>query len=137
MILKSVHFRALCQTPQCLQPCYSLRTRPPFVLVSEPDLCVLLLPPCHHLATSLHLCTIMVILRNIPRILSPELLSVLARMGHGDEIGKKQALISATIRCVSCKYVYMISLLPMARANHFQRATVWLRDSSTANLSPC
>ena len=30
----------------------------------------------------------MVILKNIPRILSPELLSVLARMGHGDEIGK-------------------------------------------------
>ena len=28
----------------------------------------------------------MVILKNIPRILSPELLSVLARMGHGDEI---------------------------------------------------
>jgi len=30
----------------------------------------------------------MVILKNIPRILSPELLSVLARMGHGDTIGK-------------------------------------------------
>ena len=29
---------------------------------------------------------VMVILKNIPRILSPELLSVLARMGHGDEI---------------------------------------------------
>ncbi len=29
----------------------------------------------------------MVVLKNIPRILSPELLSVLARMGHGDEIG--------------------------------------------------
>lgn len=28
----------------------------------------------------------MVMLKNIPRILSPELLSVLARMGHGDEI---------------------------------------------------
>ena len=28
----------------------------------------------------------MVILKTIPRILSPELLSVLARMGHGDEI---------------------------------------------------
>ena len=28
----------------------------------------------------------MVVLKNIPRILSPELLSVLARMGHGDEI---------------------------------------------------
>ena len=28
----------------------------------------------------------MVILKNIPRILSPELISVLARMGHGDEI---------------------------------------------------
>ena len=25
-------------------------------------------------------------LKNIPRVLSPELLSVLARMGHGDEI---------------------------------------------------
>ena len=32
--------------------------------------------------------TIMVVLKNIPRILSPQLLSVLARMGHGDEIGK-------------------------------------------------
>lgn len=30
----------------------------------------------------------MVILKNVPRILSPQLLSVLARMGHGDEIGK-------------------------------------------------
>ena len=28
----------------------------------------------------------MVMLKNIPRILSPELLSVLARMGHGDQI---------------------------------------------------
>lgn len=28
----------------------------------------------------------MVMLKNIPRILSPDLLSVLARMGHGDEI---------------------------------------------------
>eukprot|EP00794_Sanderia_malayensis_P003809 gene3809-4336_t len=28
----------------------------------------------------------MVVLKNIPRVLSPELLSVLARMGHGDEI---------------------------------------------------
>ena len=28
----------------------------------------------------------MVILRRIPRILSPQLLNVLARMGHGDEI---------------------------------------------------
>ena len=28
----------------------------------------------------------MVMLKNIPKILSPELLSVLARMGHGDEI---------------------------------------------------
>ena len=34
----------------------------------------------------------MVILKNIPRILSPELLSVLARMGHGDTIGKAIAL---------------------------------------------
>ena len=33
----------------------------------------------------------MVILKNIPRILSPELLSVLARMGHGDTIGKTVA----------------------------------------------
>ena len=31
---------------------------------------------------------IMVVLKNIPRILSPQLLSVLARMGHGDEIGQ-------------------------------------------------
>ncbi len=30
----------------------------------------------------------MVILKTIPRILSPELLSVLARMGHGNEIGE-------------------------------------------------
>ena len=30
----------------------------------------------------------MVVLKNIPRILSPQLLSVLARMGHGDEIGE-------------------------------------------------
>ena len=30
----------------------------------------------------------MVILKNVPRILSPQLLSVLARMGHGDEIGR-------------------------------------------------
>lgn len=30
----------------------------------------------------------MVVLKLIPRILSPELLSVLARMGHGDEIGE-------------------------------------------------
>ena len=30
----------------------------------------------------------MVVLKNIPRILSPQLLSVLARMGHGDEIGR-------------------------------------------------
>ena len=30
---------------------------------------------------------VMVVLKNIPRILSPQLLSVLARMGHGDEIG--------------------------------------------------
>jgi L-fucose mutarotase len=29
---------------------------------------------------------IMVILKNIPRIFSPQLLSVLARMGHGDEL---------------------------------------------------
>lgn len=29
----------------------------------------------------------MVVLKGVPRILSPELLSVLARMGHGDEIG--------------------------------------------------
>ena len=29
----------------------------------------------------------MVILKGIPRLLSPQLLSVLARMGHGDEIG--------------------------------------------------
>ena len=29
----------------------------------------------------------MVVLKGIPRILSPQLLSVLARMGHGDEIG--------------------------------------------------
>ena len=29
----------------------------------------------------------MVILKGIPRILSPQLLSVIARMGHGDEIG--------------------------------------------------
>ena len=36
----------------------------------------------------------MVILKNIPRILSPQLLSVLARMGHGDEIGK-QAMLSS------------------------------------------
>lgn len=28
----------------------------------------------------------MVILRGIPRILSPQLLNTLARMGHGDEI---------------------------------------------------
>ena len=28
----------------------------------------------------------MVVLKNIPRILSPELLSVMARMGHGDEL---------------------------------------------------
>uniref|UniRef100_A0A7M5X668 L-fucose mutarotase n=1 Tax=Clytia hemisphaerica TaxID=252671 RepID=A0A7M5X668_9CNID len=28
----------------------------------------------------------MVMLKNIPRVLSPDLLSVLARMGHGDEI---------------------------------------------------
>jgi len=28
----------------------------------------------------------MVMLKRIPKILSPELLSVLARMGHGDEI---------------------------------------------------
>jgi L-fucose mutarotase len=28
----------------------------------------------------------MVILRTIPRILSPSLLNVLSRMGHGDEI---------------------------------------------------
>ena len=28
----------------------------------------------------------MVMLKNIPKIMSPELLSVLARMGHGDEI---------------------------------------------------
>lgn len=28
----------------------------------------------------------MVVLRGIPRILSPQLLNVLARMGHGDEI---------------------------------------------------
>ena len=28
----------------------------------------------------------MVILKGIPRILSPSLLTVLARMGHGDEI---------------------------------------------------
>ena len=28
----------------------------------------------------------MVMLKNIPKILSPDLLSVLARMGHGDEI---------------------------------------------------
>ena len=31
----------------------------------------------------------MVVLKNIPRILSPQLLSVLARMGHGDEIGQQ------------------------------------------------
>ena len=30
----------------------------------------------------------MVILKSIPRILSPELLYVLSRMGHGDEIGE-------------------------------------------------
>ena len=29
----------------------------------------------------------MVVLKGIPRLLSPQLLSVLARMGHGDEIG--------------------------------------------------
>lgn len=33
----------------------------------------------------------MVMLKNIPRILSPQLLSVLARMGHGDEIGNNIA----------------------------------------------
>ena len=32
--------------------------------------------------------TEMVVLKNIPRILSPQLLSVLARMGHGDRIGE-------------------------------------------------
>ena len=36
----------------------------------------------------------MVILKLIPRILSPELLSVLARMGHGDEIGEIEDVCS-------------------------------------------
>lgn len=35
----------------------------------------------------------MVVLKTIPRILSPELLTVLARMGHGDEIGKLPLII--------------------------------------------
>lgn len=34
----------------------------------------------------------MVILKGIPRLLSPQLLSVLARMGHGDEIGTPAAM---------------------------------------------
>ena len=32
--------------------------------------------------------TNMVMLKGIPRVISPQLLSVLSRMGHGDEIGK-------------------------------------------------
>ena len=35
----------------------------------------------------------MVVLKCIPRILSPQLLSVLARMGHGDEIGEPRACL--------------------------------------------
>jgi len=51
---------------------------------------------CTILRHQLRVNIIMVILRNIPRILSPELLSVLARMGHGDEIGTNQHLYSST-----------------------------------------
>ena len=39
---------------------------------------------------------VMVVLKNIPRILSPQLLSVLARMGHGDEIGKIKSWMNPT-----------------------------------------
>ena len=40
----------------------------------------------------------MVILKLIPRILSPELLSVLARMGHGDEIGEAGEVFTPLFR---------------------------------------
>ena len=43
----------------------------------------------------------MVILKNISRILSPELLSVLARMGHGNEIGSMSFKNKHT--CCMCK----------------------------------
>ena len=37
-------------------------------------------------------CKKMVVLKGVPRILSPELIYVLAQMGHGDEIGEWAAV---------------------------------------------
>lgn len=36
----------------------------------------------------------MVALKGIPKVLSPELLFALARMGHGDEIGEHEKLVA-------------------------------------------
>lgn len=52
----------------------------------------------------------MVILKGIPRILSPQLLNVLARMGHGDEIVLADANFpSASI----CRYILKLEALAL------------------------
>ena len=55
----------------------------------------------------------MVILKGIPRILSPQLLSVIARMGHGDEIGMY------IFPCYNPKGVVELAscLMPLAKAS--------------------
>ena len=58
----------------------------------------------------------MVVLKGIPRLLSPQLLSALARMGHGDEIGISPASITPhdTAHCPSLSTVLADANFPSA-----------------------
>lgn len=57
----------------------------------------------------------MVILKGIPRLLSPQLLSVLARMGHGDEIGtSSNSNTLHTTCCISAPAVLADANFPSA-----------------------
>ena len=75
----------------------------------------------------------MVILKNIPRILSPELLSVLARMGHGDEIVLADANFpSASVAKAGPELVsFGLSSSKLSQLNRFYMIKVNAEDNSS------
>ena len=75
----------------------------------------------------------MVILKNIPRILSPELLSVLARMGHGDEIVLADANFpSASVAKAGPELVsFDLSSSKLSQRNRFYMIKVNAEDNSS------